>query len=408
VSGIADETSLVGLAFQCVGSILVASLFFLLTSTVRRPFFDAWARAWLALAASLCALLIAFCLGAVAAVFFRLYLVGGYSFGYFLLHGCRLFSVNTGLEKWRRTWFGCAIILALVLPFFASNFNQLFAFHSAVVAAVYGAGWWIVFQGRKRWPDATGPGIMLFALGCLALSFLSYVPLFADVAVHPPRAVLYPHLKYCSLIDLVLQMLLAFGTVILVMENIRAEVELANHELNRASIRLQALAKRDPLTESLNRHAFDSILRHSEERSSLNKVFSGTVALLDLDDLKRINDTYGHPAGDAAIRALATAIRGVVRADDLLFRWGGDEFVVILHGVSPADTRTRLERMQAALRKSVLPGAAEPVELQVSFGAAAFERPSGLEDAIGKADMEMYTVKHAKKAGRSQQIEILP
>lgn len=408
MNGIADEMALVGLAFQCVGSILVASLFCLLTPSVRRPFFDAWARAWLGLASALCCLLVAFCQIPLAGVFYRLYLIGGYAFCFYLLHGCRLFSADLGLEKWRRPWFGCAIVLALALPLVVSNFSLLFAIHSALLAAAYGGAWWIVFQGRKRRTEVTGQGILLFALGCLTLNSLSYVPLCTYGAVNQLGDGVFPHLKYSSLIDLLLQILLAFGTVILVMENIRTELELANHELNQASIRLQALAKRDPLTESLNRRAFDSILRSSEERSSVKRNFSGSVAVLDLDDLKRINDTYGHTAGDAAIRAVARAIRSVVRSDDLLFRWGGDEFVVILLGVSPPDARVRLESMQASLLKSILPGAAEPVDLQVSFGAAAFERPSGLEDAIGKADMEMYTVKHAKKAGRVHQIEILP
>ena len=404
----ANETSLVGLAFQCVGSILVASLLSLLSPSVRRPFFDAWARAWLALAAALCALLVAICQIPLAELFYRLYLLGGYTFCFYLLHGCSLFSLDTGLEKWRGVWFGSAVVLALALPLLFENFTSLFAIHAGLLGVACGAAWWIIFHGRRRRSDATGQGIMLFALGCLTLNYLSYIPLSVFGGSVQPGDVLYPHFKYSSLIDLLLQILLAFGTVILVMENIRAELEMANHELNQATIRLQALAKKDPLTESLNRHAFDSILRRSEERSSVNKIFSGSVVVLDLDDLKRINDTYGHPAGDSAIRAVARAIRGVVRADDLLFRWGGDEFVVILLGVSPAEARGRMARMQANLLKSSLPGVAEPIDLHVSFGAAAFERPSGMEDAIGKADVEMYTVKHAKKAGRMPKLEAVP
>ena len=62
----------------------------------------------------------------------------------------------------------------------------------------------------------------------------------------------------------------------------------------------------------------------------LSRELAGTAVIADIDNLKSINDQFGHAAGDAAIRAVATAIRSLIRADDLLFRWGGDEFLLVL------------------------------------------------------------------------------
>ena len=99
-------------------------------------------------------------------------------------------------------------------------------------------------------------------------------------------------------------------------------MEAANQELRRAHDKLELLAQMDPLTEALNRHAFHSLLTRNESGSEADS--SGCVAVIDIDNLKPINDTQGHQVGDKAIRAVATAVRSMIRADDMLFRWGGD------------------------------------------------------------------------------------
>ena len=156
-----------------------------------------------------------------------------------------------------------------------------------------------------------------------------------------PLPVIY--LDFRASYEWLLEMLLAFGTVILVMEDVRREAESANAELRAATERLEHLARTDPLTESLNRHAFYSLVE-SDRDSEL--VPTGCVCLLDIDNLKPLNDTLGHSAGDDAIRAVSKAIRSVVRPDDLVFRWGGDEFLAVLYGVTEAETRGRLNRCQ--------------------------------------------------------------
>ncbi|MHB0971212.1 MAG: diguanylate cyclase [Thermoanaerobaculia bacterium] len=154
--------------------------------------------------------------------------------------------------------------------------------------------------------------------------------------------------------------------------------------------RLEILARRDPLTEALNRHAFYSLL--DKKRVFPFQVTGGCVAVVDLNDLKKINDAYGHAAGDAAIRRVASTIRSLVRADDLVFRWGGDEFLIVLFGLSEAEVRTRLAGLNDSIL-SVGPESHRDVPVTVALGVAHFDDVGGLTLAIDHADRGMYAAK---------------
>jgi len=117
--------------------------------------------------------------------------------------------------------------------------------------------------------------------------------------------------------------------------------------------------------------------------------------LVDIDDLKVVNDQWGHPAGDAAIRAVATAIRSCIRADDLLFRWGGDEFLVLLFGVCEDEARARLDTLNLRLRQTALAGLPNPVDLSAAVGYASFDEATSFDDVIAVADTAMYGAKRS-------------
>ena len=157
----------------------------------------------------------------------------------------------------------------------------------------------------------------------------------------------------------------------------------------------------DPLTESLNRHAFYSLVEG--KRSTDAPVPAGTVVVLDLDDLKIVNDSLGHASGDMVIRAVASALRSLVRADDLVFRWGGDEFLAVLFNLSETEARRRFDGLDDLLRKVVVPGTAHPIAVSASLGLAAFSAEHSLEKAIDAADAAMYLSKQDKKARKLSQ-----
>ena len=168
----------------------------------------------------------------------------------------------------------------------------------------------------------------------------------------------------------------------------RREVEQANQELLRARDQLELLAKMDPLTEALNRHAFHSLLRNPED--GVESMTSGCVAVLDIDNLKPINDTWGHSTGDKAIRAVARAMRSLIRADDMLFRWGGDEFLVLMFKLPKEEANRRIEKLNSILEENCERWTGKPVIVTVSHGVAGFDSLSELGHAIETADQAMY------------------
>ncbi len=168
----------------------------------------------------------------------------------------------------------------------------------------------------------------------------------------------------------------------------RREVEQANQELLRARDQLELLAKMDPLTEALNRHAFHSLLRHPEQGT--DTMTSGSVAVIDIDNLKPINDTFGHTTGDKAIRAVARAMRSLIRADDMLFRWGGDEFLVLMFKLPEEDANQRMRKLNEILEENCRRWTGMPMTVTVSHGVAGFDSLTGLGQAIEAADQAMY------------------
>ena len=243
--------------------------------------------------------------------------------------------------------------------------------------------------GRGR----VGVPLLQASLAALVLLFAHYVPVLSwSEWTRTPLPAAYS--GFTSLFDLFFETLLGFGTLIVVMEREQRELELANEQLRAAREKLEAMARVDPLTASLNRHAFYSMV----EGNRTTEGAAGCVAIVDLDALKPVNDTFGHAAGDAAIRAVARAIRQMVRADDLVFRWGGDEFLVVLFGVSEDEARRRLDGLDAMLAAVPVPGSAEPLAVTASIGVSAFEAVAGLEKALEAADERMYRRKLTRRS----------
>ena len=171
--------------------------------------------------------------------------------------------------------------------------------------------------------------------------------------------------------------------------------------LARVSERERLVSRRDPLTGAFNRRAFREEYRREADRSRrLGKGMA--VVLLDLDHLKGINDRHGHDAGDEVLRQLVHRVSTVIRDHDLLFRWGGDEFVLLLPHTSTEDAPQLAERVRAAIAAApmVPHTVAEPVRVTVSGGVAgSSEAPPEPESLIALADAALY---RAKREGRDR------
>lgn len=171
--------------------------------------------------------------------------------------------------------------------------------------------------------------------------------------------------------------------------------------LARLGERERGVSQRDPLTGALNRRSFGPHFQREAERSQrLGKGIS--LLFLDVDHFKVLNDTWGHELGDQVLRQLANRVQGAIREHDLLFRWGGEEFVVLLPHTSEGDAAQLADRMRIAIASEPLVRelAPEPLRLTVSIGiAGADARPLESEQLLARADRALY---RAKSEGRDR------
>jgi diguanylate cyclase (GGDEF)-like protein len=162
---------------------------------------------------------------------------------------------------------------------------------------------------------------------------------------------------------------------------------------------LEGLSGTDHLTGLPNRRSGEERLAEDLARAKRGGAFL-TVAVVDVDDFKTINDTHGHHAGDLCIRHVADVIRRSVREGDWLARWGGDEFVMTLWEASLfASPEAALGRINAELRRSpVRLSEGEELVLSVSVGARRYAGEDDFRELLSKADAAMY---RAKREGRA-------
>ena len=142
----------------------------------------------------------------------------------------------------------------------------------------------------------------------------------------------------------------------------------------------------DVLTGAYNRRYFE------EEVKNIGKAVG--VAIIDLDDFKVYNDTYGHSVGDIALSTTASVIRQCIRKSDILIRYGGDEFLLVLPEVKEDILDEKLQQIQRKIHATEIPGYPD-IHLSVSIGGIVSEDGS-VEDAVAKADRLMYHAKNKK------------
>jgi diguanylate cyclase (GGDEF)-like protein/PAS domain S-box-containing protein len=163
--------------------------------------------------------------------------------------------------------------------------------------------------------------------------------------------------------------------------------------------RLEHLSRTDGLTGLLNRRALTDHLAYEIERV---RRYGGDLSLIlcDLDNLKVINDTRGHLAGDLAIQLLSATVRNSVRNVDFVGRYGGDEFLVIVPGTGPEGARSMAEKIQEVMgRTEAGIGGGHPVAVSVSIGIAGLSPPDTIDRFISRVDAALYA---SKQAGRNR------
>lgn len=167
--------------------------------------------------------------------------------------------------------------------------------------------------------------------------------------------------------------------------------EMQSMELSTRIAKLEQEVSRDGMTGLLNRSAWDRLLLEQDRKCDLLGE-PASVVVIDLNDLKQINDTEGHEAGDRYITLAADSIRSVARSQDAVARLGGDEFGILLEGSAAQDPGPILERLQDVLQQA---------GIAASVGWARRKPGLSLSAATAEADARMYDQKRRGKAGRT-------
>lgn len=171
-------------------------------------------------------------------------------------------------------------------------------------------------------------------------------------------------------------------------------------QLERERQQLSAEARTDALTGLDNRREFDRALVR-ETHLARRHDYPVSIAICDLDHFKRVNDTFGHQAGDAVLRSIAEALRGCARIGDLVARYGGEEFVFIMPHASTAGAAALAERIRAEVENLRVVAGGSQIRVTISVGLATFDPAGGLEpgQVLAAADAALY---RAKAEGRNR------
>jgi diguanylate cyclase (GGDEF)-like protein/PAS domain S-box-containing protein len=173
-------------------------------------------------------------------------------------------------------------------------------------------------------------------------------------------------------------------------------------ERKRFESQLKQLANYDPLTGLMNRARFEEELDGRVTRTKLGRGAGGAVLLLDLDNFKYVNDTFGHGAGDELVRTIGALLGARMRESDVIARLGGDEFALLLPESDPAGVRRIADELIAAVREYSMPIDGRAIQVTTSIGGALFDQASQSgEELLADADRALY---QAKNAGRDRAV----
>ncbi|MAF03671.1 MULTISPECIES: GGDEF domain-containing protein [Herbaspirillum] len=183
------------------------------------------------------------------------------------------------------------------------------------------------------------------------------------------------------------------------MVDARQEVEKAEERIQALEQQLQQmgeLVREDQLTGSLNRRGMDESLDR-EIANALRRETPLCVALLDLDDFKRINDTHGHATGDEVLVHLVQVIRETLRKLDVIARFGGEEFVILMPETSPQDAVQIITRVQRELTKRIFMHESQRLLITFSAGVSVYHPGESQAELLKRTDVALYKAKNAGK-----------
>jgi len=371
----------------------VAGLLLPMTRALPALFLRYWTCGWVSLTIALFALFISFrCDPGYRELFLICYCLAEYLFGFLLWAGCREAVTGQILLRAHFTILIPPAVFGILAPLALHDLHHLFPFHSVVVGFLFLFALLSLTRIPKHaYTPTTGLWLLRGSLTGLTLLFFHY-SLVTWFLVYVRPDLQFDYMAFSSLYDVLLETGLAFGMVIWTTDRLRGELAEKNAQLAAAAAELAVAARSDSLTGLLNRRALDDHLNDPSVEYS-----PGGVAVLDMNDLKWLNDKHGHTPGDVALQLIARSLRVHFRVTDPIYRIGGDEFVIVMPGCTESDLAARLTQIDLALAGQRIPGVPDVIDIGIAWGVTPYTSRSELRDAIRKADLAMYECKRERK-----------
>lgn len=168
--------------------------------------------------------------------------------------------------------------------------------------------------------------------------------------------------------------------------------------LGRYQRKLEVMASTDKLTGAANRQVFEEYFHQALDKANLSQT-PISVLLVDIDHFKKVNDSYGHSIGDLVLKTVTNLLRSQLKQQDILCRWGGEEFLVLLPEMDLSHAAELAERFRDSISQRELKVNGVHIAITVSIGVAEYQKLEPAEDLIKRADLALY---QAKEAGRNQ------
>ncbi len=314
----------------------------------------------------------------------------------------------------------CLLMLACNLVFYVimrSGINRRFKDPSLTISQIMVGIFWVGVLSYYTDSSIRGSILILFVVififGIFRLNLSQFFSLVAaSIGVYGVSMVTL-HYNQPAAVDLYIEtirsaLLLAtlsfFSLIGNYIYRLRKKMVRANGELQRALETIERIAIHDELTNIYNRRHMFTILNREKSLADRSKR-SFTVCLMDLDDFKQVNDTYGHLTGDAVLKHFARAIQEDIREEDYLARYGGEEFLVVFTNLYCLENSAECaQRLRQTVERLRFPDMPPEIRITVSVGLTTYKPSESLDSLLSRADMALYA---AKKNGKNR-IEHIP
>lgn len=295
------------------------------------------------------------------------------------------FRDHRTLQHWLE--FCCLQVIALTMAYQGYIFGSVSIVTGMMLMCLSAVG--VVLFSRKALYSAVFTGTALLTITAYAYSYgvLPYAPKF----IHADMFISAPDAFFLISNNFLFSAPIFFGGLF--------AIDFLKTELKKREALFTELLQLDPLTKIYNRHMIYEYMKQPiASIKSQKKSQRDAVILLDMDFFKSINDSYGHQVGDHVLIQAANTLRLNIREQDILARFGGEEFIIILPDTSIAVAYTVAERCRSALAALRLPIADGTVQFTASFGVTISDQRDSLDRYINIADQALY---QAKRQGRN-------